>query len=304
MKKKLSIIIFSILFSILIWGSVTLSEQFQSTENLKLSVINQPDGYTCGKIEPKTISIKLRAKGWQLLTLNIGSQPAFLLSADNDSGLISFDPLEERNENAFLSSGYNILEIYPRSVSAFIEKIAYKKLKIETVADLSFADGYGLATPIRIYPDSVLVAGPESMLRDLNTLKTKPVSFSSMDTKLKIITELQNLLGFNKEINNVELTFDVQRIVEKSFENIKVNIIDIPDDRNVVLLPNSIEVSLRGGINILGKVSAEQIIANVNYRDIVYDSLGAVQPEIIIPDNTTLVYTKPARLNYIIKKFE
>ena len=57
----------------------------------------------------------------------------------------------------------------------------------------------------------------------------------------------------------MELTFDVQRIVEKSFEGIKVVINDIPDDRNIVLIPNTIDCSLRGGINILGKITPDQI---------------------------------------------
>ena len=45
------------------------SEQFFSSTDLNVKVINQPTGYTCGSINPETVSVKLKAKGWQLLSL-------------------------------------------------------------------------------------------------------------------------------------------------------------------------------------------------------------------------------------------
>lgn len=303
MKSKINIIILSILFSILIWGSVTLSDDFFSTADFSIRVVNQPDGYTCGIINPEKISVKLKAKGWQLLTLKLGSQSEYLVSADNDSGIIKVDPFNEMDENTWLNTGLSITEIIPRQISFNVEKLIYKKLKIEAVTDLKFSDEYGLATPIRIYPDSVLVSGPSSVLQNTSTLKTRLVTLSSLDSKIKIITDLEEPIGFKFDQNKAELTFDVQRIVENTFENIKVNIVGLPKDRDVVLIPNTIICSLRGGINIIGKLNPDEISASIDYREIVYDSLGSVQPKISLPQNTQLVYIKPARLNYIIKTF-
>ncbi|RPI65163.1 MAG: hypothetical protein EHM44_01430 [Ignavibacteriales bacterium] len=304
MKNRISIIIFSLLFSILIWGSVTLSEQFFSSMDFKLKIVNQPAGYTTGVLNPEKISIKLKAKGWQLLTLNLTSPKEYYVSADNDSGLIITNPLDDINENSWISAGISVTELNPKQVSFNVEKIKFKRLKIEAETDLTFSDGFGLATPIGVFPDSVLVAGPSGILDKISSIKTKVVQLSSLDNKTKIVTEIEEPIGFQLERNIVELTFDIQRIVEKSFDEVKVIINDVPDDRNVVLIPNTIICSLRGGINILGKINANEISASINYRDIVYDTLGSVQPEIIIPNNTQLVFIKPVRLNYIIKKFE
>jgi hypothetical protein len=304
MKNKINIILFSVLFSILIWGSVTLSEQFYSTMDFNIKVINQPLGFACGVTNPDKISVKLKAKGWQLLTLLLGSQTEYLVSADKDSGIISVDPFNEIDENNWLSAGLSITEMSPRQISFNVEKLIFKRLKIEAETDISFSDEYGLATPIRIYPDSVLVAGPSSILDKVSTIKTKLVKLSSLDSKINVIAEIEVPKGFQLENNKAELTFNIQRIVEKTFGNIKVNIDGIPDDRDVVLIPNTINCSLRGGINILGKINPNEINATIDYREIVYDSLGSVQPKIIIPENTQLVFIKPMRLNYIIKKFD
>ena len=292
------------MFSILIWGSVTLSEQFFFPTNLNVKVINQPVGYACGSIEPKTISVKLKAKGWQLLSLTLGSEIDFSVSADNDSGIITVDPYNEINENSWFSAGMNLVEINPRVLSFFVEKIKYKKLKVEADADITFSEGYGLASPIKMHPDSVLVAGPASILDKKTSIKSKLVNISSADNKISIVSDIETLPGFQTLGSKVELTFDVQRIVEKSFEDIKVTIIGIPNDRDVVLIPNTIECSLRGGINILGKITPDQITASIDYSEIVFDTLGSIQPKVLIPNNTSIVYIKPQQLSYVIKKFE
>jgi len=303
-KNKIYLIILSVLFSILIWGSVTLSEEFYSTMDFNIKIVNQPSGYTCGIINPEKISVKLKAKGWQLLTLGIGSKQEYSVSADKDSGVITVDPFNEINENSWLISGLSITEISPREISFKVEKLKFKRLKIEAATDISFSDGYGLGTPIKVYPDSVLVAGPSSVLEKISTIKTNLVKLSSLDNKLKLVTNLEEPKGFQLEQENVELTFDIQRIVEKTFENIKVNIVGMPSDRDIVLIPNNISCSLRGGINILGKINPNEISASIDYREIVYDTLGSIQPKIVIPKNTQLIFIKPVRLNYIIKKFQ
>jgi len=269
-----------------------------------VKVVNQPSGYSCGVIDPNKISVKLKAKGWQLFTLVLGSQTEYLVSADNDSGQITVDPFSEIDENYWLSKGLSITEISPRQISFNVEKIKVKRLKIEAETDISFSDGYGLATPINIYPDSLLVSGPTSVLDNITTIKTKVLKFSSLDNKIKIIADIEEPKGFQLENNKAELTFDIQRIVEKTFEDIKINIEGMPNDRDIVLIPNTIHCNLRGGINILGKINPNEISASIDYREIVYDTLGSVQPKIVIPKNTQLIFIKPARLNYIIKKFK
>lgn len=101
----------------------------------------------------------------------------------------------------------------------------------------------------------------------------------------------------------VTVNLDVQKIVDKTFNNIYVKVNDVPRDRDVVLLPNRIDVGVRGGIDVLGRLDTTQFKAYVNYRDVVEDTIGSVAPHVGIPNHTTLIFIKPERLRYIIKKF-
>ena len=99
------------------------------------------------------------------------------------------------------------------------------------------------------------------------------------------------------------VTIDIQRVVDKQFDDINVNVLDVPRNRDVVLLPNKVSIGVRGGIDILGKLNKDQFEAFVFYRQVVLDTLGNVIPQVRLPENTNLLYLKPERLRYIIKKF-
>jgi hypothetical protein len=272
--------------------------------NFNVKVTNLPKGYSYGNVNPDIVIIRLKANGWQILNLNLKTGNDFFVSADNDSGLISVDPSNEIAENTWLGSGIAITEIFPKKISFKVEEIAFKKIKVEPVTDLDFQSGYGLATPIRVYPDSILVSGPKTILSKTESIITYPLSISRLDSKVNIITDINIPAGFETLQKQAEITLDVQKIVERSFDEIKVNIVDIPSDRDIVLIPNVISVSLRGGVNLLGKISPDEISATVNYRDIILDTLGSVSPKIDIPENAQLLFSKPDKLKYVIKKFE
>ncbi len=99
------------------------------------------------------------------------------------------------------------------------------------------------------------------------------------------------------------LYLDIQRIVDKQFENISVEVIDIPSGSEVVLLPNKININIRGGIEILGKLMPEQFHAYVKYQTLIQDTTGSVVPEITLPKDVTLQFSKPDRLRYVIRSF-
>ncbi len=64
-----------------------------------------------------------------------------------------------------------------------------------------------------------------------------------------------------------------------------------------------LNIGVRGGIDILAKLTKDDFNSFVNYRDVVLDTLGSIVPKIILPGNAFLLYSKPERLRYVIKKF-
>jgi len=184
-----------------------------------------------------------------------------------------------------------------------LEKVISKKVKIIPDLNLKFKSGYGLATKVVIKPETTMVSGPVSEINKMDSVHTKNVLLSNLDDKTFKLIELQEFPGVSYQNSKVSVYLNVQKIVDKNILDVQVNVVDVPKDRTVVLLPNKIEVGVRGGINILAKLTNDDFNSFVNYRDVVLDTLGSIVPKIILPENTFLLYSKPERLRYVIKKY-
>lgn len=302
MKKKIHIIVIAFLFSSILWISITLTEEYYTTYQVPLRVVNTPYGYTLASDLPSEISIKIKGIGWRLTGIGIGSESFFNVSARNDSGRIAANLYANLVENPWLSSDVSVIDISPDTVSFMVERITSKKLKVVPDIDITFRTGFGLASEVKVIPDSVVVFGPKSLIANLHSIKTRKVNLKTLDNLTKIKLPFNNdMLSTNTAV--VEATLDVQRIVDKEIENIRVEVLDVPEDRDVVLLPNTINCLVVGGINVLGRLSSSDFSAYVHYRDVLLDTIGTVAPELTTPENVEIISQKPDRLRYIIKKF-
>lgn len=303
MKKNLHIIIVSILFSLILWISISLSDEYFTTITLPLKVEDFPSGYTSSTPLPKNISFRVKGEGWRLAALNLGGKQEYIISAENDSGYKIINLYNNLTENPWLSSELALIDINPDTFSLMVEKVGRKKVEVKPDVQLTYKPGFGLATETIIEPDSVIVFGPQSIINNLDMIFTKPIKQSDVDSKLDLEVELSDMNGISYDENSVDVILNVQRIVDKNIENIPIEIIDVPQDRNVVLIPNLLSCSIRGGIDIIGKIDSKDIYAYVNYRDVVMDTLGTVSPEVETPENVQVLFVKPERLRYIIKTF-
>jgi YbbR domain-containing protein len=303
MKKKLPIIIISVIFSIVLWVSISLSNDYYATFRVPLKLVNFPDGYTNGSQLPNYISVKLRGKGWKLAALKLGRESDYTVSAGSDSGKKSVNLYNYSIDNQWLSSDIEIINITPDTLSFDVEKIVSKRVEIVPDLNLNFKPGFGLASEMVLAPESTWVFGPKSKIKKIRGIPTRKVTLSNLDDKAEEKVSLKNIAGLNYSNSNIDVILDVQKIVDKNFDNLLVDIIDVPADRSVILLPNKISVGLRGGVDVLAKLDNGKIKAHINYREVVLDTLGSIAPQVDLPENTFLLYIKPEKLRYIIKKF-
>jgi YbbR domain-containing protein len=302
-KKKIYIFIASVTFAVILWGSISLSDVYYTNVDVKLSLTNFPQGYTTGSPLPEEIKLRVKGQGWRLVSINVGPETEFKVSVGGDSGRHNINLYDYLESNRWLFSDIDIINIYPDSVKIVVERIITKRLPVTSGLNLDFKPGYGLASEIILKPDSILVRGPFSILKTITEIKTTDKSLSRLDSKTETDVNLSRITGFNYSANLIEVRLDIQRIVDQQFDNIAVDVIDIPSNKEVVLLPNKINFNVRGGIEILGKLKPDQFRAYVRYQSLVQDTTGSVTPVLEMPKNVILQYLKPDRLRYIIRSF-
>jgi hypothetical protein len=302
-RKKLNIFIASVIFSFLLWGSISLSDYYYTNVDVKLSLVNFPKNYTTGSKLPDKVTLKVKGQGWKLVSLNVGSDADFKVSVNHDSGKKVISVYNYLESNRWLLSDVDIISIHPDTLNFYVEKIVTRKLPVIPDLDLDYKPGYGLAKDIIVKPDSVTTNGPSSLLRSMRVVKTNKMSLGSLDSKTDALVQLAPMRGFSFNTETINLTLDVQKIVDKDFENIPVEILDVPPGKEVLLLPNKIGINARGGIEVLGRLKGNQFRAFLYYRDVVMDTTGSVTPVIEKPRDVSVQFLKPERLRYIIKSF-
>jgi len=302
-RKKLYIFIAAVIFAIIFWGSISLSDIYYATIDVALKLVDFPGGYTTGSNVPDNVSIKLKGEGWKLVTLNIGAESEYRVSVESDSGLKYVNLYNNLAENRWILSETEVIDIKPDTIAFFVERIISRKVPVLVDLSLEFKPGYGLAGNILVAPDSVIVSGPLSVMKDLKEIFTVRKSLSSLDSKKVVNINLPKSAGITYNNNVIKVMLDVQKIVDKQFDNIPVDVLDVPQDISVVLLPNTVGCSVRGGVNVLGNLNKDKFKAFLFYSDIVNDTLGSVIPHVELPKNSSLMFIKPERVRYIIKTF-
>ena len=303
MRKKLNIFIASVFFSFVVWGSISLSDFYYTNIDVKLTLANFPKGYITGSALPDKVRLRVKGQGWRLVSVNVGAEAEFKVSVGSESGKKTISLYNYLESNRWLLSDVDIISVQPDSLKFFIEKIISKKLPVIPDLELEFKPGYGLASDIVLNPDSLIVFGPVSYLKPMQEIKTDTKFLGPLDSRIETEVNLPEMNGFRFNVDIIDVVLDVQKIVDKQFNSLTVEVIDIPTDKEVLLLPNKIGINIRGGIEILGKLRTDQFRAYVNYRDIVLDTTGSISPFLEMPNNVTLQFLKPERLRYIIKSF-
>ncbi|MGE5432575.1 MAG: YbbR-like domain-containing protein [Syntrophomonadaceae bacterium] len=302
-NKKVFSIILAVLFSFILWGSVTLSNSYFTTITVPVRLTNLPKGFAASRMSISEVNLRIKGEGWRLASLILSNNLEYNVSAGRDSQSKNINLRNALGENAWLSSGIQLFDLYPDFLSVSLERITERKIKIRPDLSISFKQDFGLVSNIKVIPDSVVVYGPGSIVKNLAAVPTIKRSFNNLDDKILERIDLQNIPGLTYSNGSCVIKFDVQKIVDKTLENLEVEVRNTPRGEDLVVFPSSITVVLRGGINIIGKLKSEDVHPFVDYNQVIRDTLGIIEPEVKVPDYVTVIDKKPNQLKYIIKKY-
>ncbi len=303
MKPNLTTIILSTVFAILLWVFVSFSDEYTTTITVPIKFSNFKEGYTIQYQSDTDVSLTLKGEGWVLAQITMGPKNKFEISTDNKIGKQKIHLNEAFSNNPWLTSSVQIVRVNPSQIDYTIERISYKSVPIVPNISIGTKENYALVSEVKLEPDTVRISGPKSIIRKLNAVITKSIVFEDLDDKVSQRVELEPINHITYEKNSCVLSFDVQKIVDKSFEDIPVEVKGVPPSRELLLFPSKITVTLRGGIKMLGTLKDNKIHAYVNFRNAFKDTLGVIQPTIEIPEYTKIGNVEPKTLEYIIKQY-
>ncbi len=302
MTPKIKTIIFSTLFSIILWVFVSFSNEYTTSFKVPVKLINIKEGNALLYQSASEVTLSVKGEGWVLAQITFGPETVFNISTNKKVGIHSVVVRGAINENTWISPSLQVAIISPSKIDYTIERVRFKEVPIVFDADINIKNGYKLVSKISLNPDSVKISGPQSLINSISSVSTEKIDYQNIDEKVneQILLKPQKYITYSKQFSNIK--FDVQKLVDKTFKNIPLVVENVPNLRELELFPSSISVTLRGGLNNLGVMSADSIKATVNFNDAFLDSLGVIKPKIETPNYTTVTNVNPKTLKYIIKQ--
>jgi YbbR domain-containing protein len=302
MKNKVLSISLIVLFSIVLWVSVALSGNYVVTLKVPVKFVDLPDNYSVEYSSTDEVFLQIKAKGWDLAKLHLVSNPAFEIPIHRKIGHHKNNITDFVESNAWLNSPTEIIDTAPNQIDYDIEKSGTKEVFIGDNYAFSFREGFGLVSKIKIEPATIIISGSSELLKQIDSVKTVFREITDIDNNTEFKTRLEKIDGVTFSKTDCKISFEVQKIVDKSFNDLAVETQNVPSAKELVLFPGKVNIVLKGGINKLGKLTNDSIKVYVDYWTAMKEASGKIQPVIEIPDFTTIIDVEPKTLDYIIKQ--
>lgn len=304
LKINYYIIFISFFLSVLLWVSLSLDQTFEVDRKIKVKFnINKP--YAISGDVPLFVDVKLKAKGWSLVKHFKSPELEFNYDLSNAAGEKMIVNTTERLNLAFGNDqSISIIYAKPDSMQIKIERYEEKYVKVVPYTVIDCIDGYQTVGKPVLEPDSILVGGAASVIRTLYTFRTQRSEYKNVNTSINemisLSDSLSNIVSFSKD--KVRLMCKIEPTAEKIFSNIEINIKNVPTTIDVLLIPQMIDLQVKGGVEQLSKIEPTQLIAYISFNELYADTSGAVIPNLIYPEGVTVISVKPEKIQYVIKK--
>ena len=303
MKKNI-IIFFSIfVLSLLLWVYLSLNLFYTITLIVPLDVNVAKSQALASKIPP-SIYVTVKGKGWDLVGLLISENLTYNLDLTGVKKDIRINTFQAVTERLNVPHDVEILNTYPDTVRISFDKVQKKRVRVRNNINVILKEGYIIVGNPEIIPDSVKITGAKSILSEIKYIPTETKTFDNINESISVVVRLSDTLSnlIRIEPQEVIIEYDVELSAEKSFDDLSIEIYNIPTNKDVLLIPPKLKLSLRGGVEQLSQINPSEIIVGIEYIIIESDTLGFVTPVIELPIDVDIINFEPQKFQYIIKK--
>ncbi len=301
---KYHILIVSLVLSALLWLSLNLDQSYEIKRTVPIK-INVDKPYAVSNVIPLNLDVKVKGKGWLLLKLFTSLNLEFNYDINNiksDNYIISVKQF--LNDNNGFGQGLSVTYVKPETLDVHLGKYEEKFVKLVPDVDVRCRGGYQTVGAPMLDPDSIKIGGSSSLLSGITKLKTREIRYDGVNANINDIAHvndsLSNIIWFSRD--EVNLIIKIELTADKEFKNVELKIPNIPPDRDVFLIPQSVDVQLKGGVKQLSEIDNTRILAVIDYNTIFNDTTGSVVPVFSLPEGMNVIYFKPDKIQYVIKK--
>jgi len=230
-KKNWKAVVLCIFAATVFWFFNALNESYSTTISFPVVFDYDRERYIPIKPLPATVRLNVTGIGWNLFRRSVGVKvPPLVIPLDKPSDVrkIVGSTLPALFSNQL--SDFQINFVMTDTLRLSIEPKATRKVMLRLDLPPSiFKDGYALASPISIVPDSVTLEGPQRLIASLSDPVFLIIPQKNLDENFKEVVQVRfpNDEYIRRDPPTVDISFTVDRMIKKD-DSVKLKLVNAP----------------------------------------------------------------------------
>ncbi len=278
--------------ALLLWIFVVSENKYTLVLDLPIEARNLNAQKAHKEEVPPSASVRLRGTGRDLFkSLLLKNFAGFKLVLDlegisQEYEFVLNDYFEKYPQKVVLPLNYNLsfVEIvYPNRIKISLDEYSSKLVPVISNLHINPAPGFMLIDKYKIIPSKIEIAGPKKELALINHVETIFDTINGLVSFYKSQTEIQSLGRLIEySSSTVEISLDIQNISERIIADIPVMVINIPDKFRVFPSPQTVSLTVIGGVKRIAELAPVDIKVIVDFNNWNHQ-IQFYEPQVNIP---------------------
>lgn len=290
-----------LLMAIFLWFFVVTSREYDQVINVPIRLTNLKEGKVFLEDPPSHAEVRFRGKGTSLLLLGLFGDVHLGL---NLSTINYFYDFQTRLDQVKWAPGIavQIMEILgPDTVHIRLDDEIERPVKVKPMLAVSPAQEHMVIGPMETAPDSVLVRGPESIVKHLDYIPTQVKRVENatgpVNARLDLIPPEQGKISLDPP--SVRISINVERIRTREILAVPVHVIHCLPNKPGFSKPLTVDIKVRGPKSFVDELNRDKVMVSVSAQS-APDSSGIHRPIVHLPEGVELVSITPdsVRITY------
>lgn len=294
----------SLMSALFLWFYVVTDNTYESVVAVPLRIKNLPEDQLLVKPLPEAVHVLFRATGKSFLGLGFRNKRIELDLTHTENATVYSLTLDmvrgiPRSENC-----QPIQIVGTDSVWIYLDQVLEKKIPVLPRIVVNLSDGYTQVGPILIEPDSIRISGPKTLVQNMTSVTTARRVFDNTARKLRgridlTPTESDQIVYSDETIRYV---IDIQRMHEIEMKEIPVQVVNVPPALKVIVVPSTLSLKLRGGVDLLMQLREEDIQATIDFQSRYRYPDDRVPASINVPRDVSFSDVRPKFFECIVER--
>ncbi len=231
----------SICLAVLLWSFVGGEDVVEKNVMVPIEVINMPKDLIISNKYKKDIAVTVKGPRSLLMEMD---ERQITRQINVSDALPGTKVVVIENDSIEVSRGIEVLRIQPSSIILSLDKLIQKEFAINPITTGSVAHGFILKN-LGLDPKNITFTGPQTVLSQVDVLKTTPINISGLFESIKqqipldLDSAIVDLIGETSVTADIHIVYDT---VQRTLRNIPVQVVS--DGYIQEVIPAKISVTM------------------------------------------------------------